>query len=61
MALPPGLHGNLTEFDSGGDSKWMDFKQRKFYTNAFIVHNGQVGLSHIQHDAAVSNNVYTLL
>ena len=54
-ALPPGLQGNLIEFNSGGDSEWLPFKLRKVYTNAFIVHNGQVGLNHVQHDASVSN------
>jgi len=43
--LPPGIDGNLQFFTSGGNAaEWMPFSKRKYYTNAFIVQNGKVGL-----------------
>jgi 8-oxo-dGTP diphosphatase/2-hydroxy-dATP diphosphatase len=43
--LPPGIEGELQFFTSGGDdAKWMPFTKQKYYTNAFIVQNGKVGL-----------------
>lgn len=41
--LPPGLSGDLEEYMHGGDSSsWMLFDKTRFYTNAFVTHEGRV-------------------
>ncbi|KAI0053122.1 hypothetical protein FA95DRAFT_1552608 [Auriscalpium vulgare] len=36
--LPPGLEGNYLETSTGGDAAWLPISVKKWYTNAFIVH-----------------------
>ena len=49
MPHVPGLDGldeDLTFVSSGGDSiEWMNFDERRFYTNAFILSRGKVSPS----------------
>jgi hypothetical protein len=41
--LPPGIEGHFKHFTSGGEhEEWMPSKERKYYTNAFIVQDGKV-------------------
>jgi len=50
MPTVPGLEGlddNMIEVARGGDIlEWMDFVQRKLYTNAFIVQDGKMLLGY---------------
>lgn len=45
-----GLDGIFTEVSSGGEGfEWVTIDQRKVYTNAFIVKDGNVSISESRH------------
>lgn len=41
-APPPGLEGNLAEYVRGGEGDWLPVDQKRFYTNAFVIHDDKV-------------------
>jgi hypothetical protein len=42
-STPPGLDGDLVQVSTGGDTNWLPFVERRFYTNVFIVSDDKVG------------------
>ncbi|KAA1473002.1 hypothetical protein DENSPDRAFT_216973 [Dentipellis sp. KUC8613] len=43
---PPGIDGEFTEVTRGGDDKWLPYKTKRLYTNAFIIHGNKLLLGY---------------